>query len=87
MQARWVTAMIAGLIPTPGKESITQDLRKLEGYLEKVKPSTSGFVRYVIYMDDLAKDLGAVPSVSLVSDPWLYFKVWRGEEEIEGKNF
>ena len=75
MQSRWATALFAGLIPVPSEESITQDVTKMEKYLMKVKPSTSGFVRYIPYMDDLGKDLGAVPEVSLVRDPWLYFKV------------
>jgi len=78
MQSRWVTAMIAGLIQFPDEARINNDITKLENYLKKSKPSVAGFVRYIPYMDELAKDLDAVPNVSFFSDPWLYFKVWLG---------
>ncbi|CAK8990937.1 Flavin-containing monooxygenase 5 (FMO 5) (Dimethylaniline monooxygenase [N-oxide-forming] 5) (Dimethylaniline oxidase 5) (Hepatic flavin-containing monooxygenase 5) (NAPDH oxidase), partial [Durusdinium trenchii] len=69
MQARWATAVLAGLIPTPRPEVVQADLDTLEQFLARTKPSVSGFVRYVKYMDSLSEELGCKPYLGALVDP------------------
>jgi len=62
--------MMAGLFPTPTKETIEKDLEASHNHLQATKPSVSGFVRYVKYMDDLAKDLGCFPESIVQNRGW-----------------
>jgi len=75
LQARWASAILAGLIPAPKAEAVKSDLEVSEYFLHLSRPSISGFVRYIPYMDNLAKDLGAVPKVSFWHDPAMFFRI------------
>jgi len=65
LQARWATGILAGNVPTP---SVAKAVRGAEevGMFTRIARSSQGFVRYVPYMDDLARDLGCVPDYDKV---------------------
>jgi len=75
MQARFATAVLAELVKSPTPQEIEENVLKLERNLDKIKPSVSGFVRYLPYMDALAERLDAKPKVGFLDDPWLWFKL------------
>lgn len=74
MQARWMTQMWK----TNGLEvsQMEKGVREKMNQVAALKPFVSMFVRYVPYMDDLAKDLGVEVKPKLrsnVFDPHLYY--------------
>jgi len=65
-QARFAAAMVSGTIPRPDRDEMLEDIRKVREWKTKTFLNSDAhvFTLYSIqYMDELARPLGAVPTV------------------------
>eukprot|EP01065_Artemidia_motanka_P025507 TRINITY_DN3049_c0_g1_i1.p1 TRINITY_DN3049_c0_g1~~TRINITY_DN3049_c0_g1_i1.p1 ORF type:complete len:629 (+),score=190.11 TRINITY_DN3049_c0_g1_i1:65-1888(+) len=70
MQARWATAVLTGQADWPSKSDVQEFCRKRKERIDAVDPAYTRFVRYVVYMDDLARDIGCLPKVPPLPQEW-----------------
>lgn len=80
LQARWATRVFKGLVKLPSTSAMLQDIKCKEETMAKRYVASQRHtiqVDYVDYMDEIAKQFGAMPSFSrlLLTDPRVWSKV------------
>ena len=64
LQARWALAMLSGTAkcPCPSRSRMQDAVAERSAKVRRQTPKFSGFVNYVKYCDELAGDIGCMPS-------------------------
>ena len=64
LQARWALTMLSGsgAGPCPSRESMARSVAERSAKVRRQTPKFAGFVNYMKYCDELAGDIGCMPS-------------------------